>query len=99
MLQRSQKRDTIKAPFESFRRTENVNAAVTKANVELIPQVILQRPRIYVPRVAAQDGLRPISTPCIMQHSIDRFSYRIQNRLTLGAAAIVALECAAAAGR
>lgn len=83
------KDDTIKALFEKFQRTGNINgdcsenverpcAAVTEANVELTQQVIQQQPQFSICHVAAQAGLQCMSTFCIICHSLYQFSYRIQ---------------------
>ncbi|GBM14913.1 hypothetical protein AVEN_213260-1 [Araneus ventricosus] len=66
--------NAIKALFEKFERTGNVNddhivnvgwprSAVTKSNAEAVQQVILQQPRTFLQRVASRAGLRRMTTP------------------------------------
>ncbi|GBM17736.1 hypothetical protein AVEN_56047-1 [Araneus ventricosus] len=60
--------NAIKALFEKFERTENVNddrienvgrphSAVTESNADAVLHVILQQPRTSLPRVASRAGL------------------------------------------
>lgn len=80
--------NTIKALYEQFRRTRNVNddcagnvgclrSAVTHENVEIVYQVIQECSRVSFRRVAAQAGIQRMSAHHIMRHSLHLFVYKI----------------------
>ncbi|GBM52951.1 hypothetical protein AVEN_111306-1 [Araneus ventricosus] len=80
--------NAIKALFEKFERTGNVNddrignvgrprSAVTESKADVVQQVILQQPRTSVRRVASRTGLRR-TTHRIMCHNLHMFPYKIQ---------------------
>ncbi|GBM64838.1 hypothetical protein AVEN_197056-1 [Araneus ventricosus] len=73
--------NAIKALFEKFERTGNVNddrignvgrprCAVTESNADAVQQVILQQPRTSIRRVASRAGLRRMTTHRIMRHNL-----------------------------
>lgn len=74
------KRDTKKVLYEKILRSANINddrardfgrlrAVVTDANVEIVLQVIQERSRVAIHRVAAQSGIPKMSAHHIMRHS------------------------------
>ncbi|GBN12972.1 hypothetical protein AVEN_183797-1, partial [Araneus ventricosus] len=86
--------NAIKALFEKFERTGNVNddrivnvgrpcSAVTESNGDAVQQAILQQPRATVRRDASRAGLRRMSTHRIMRHNLHMSPYNIQPRLPL----------------
>lgn len=97
------KSDTIKDLFEKFQRTGNVQderagkvgrprTATTEGNAQLVQQVIQQRPRVSVRRVAAAVQITPTSTYRLMRQSLHLYPYKIQTRQPLSAAAFAARE-------
>ncbi|GBM04724.1 hypothetical protein AVEN_44854-1 [Araneus ventricosus] len=80
--------NAIKALFEKFGRTGNVNddrignvgrprSAVLESNADAVQQVILQQPRTSVHSVAFRARLRRMTTHRIMRHNLHMFPYKI----------------------
>ncbi|XP_055928131.1 uncharacterized protein LOC129959338 [Argiope bruennichi] len=97
------KRDTIKNLFEKFQRTGNVKddragkvgrkrTATTKDNAQLVQQVIQQRLRFSIRRVAAAVQIKSTSTYRLIRLSLHLYPYKIQTRQPLSAASMNARE-------
>lgn len=91
--------NAIRTLFQKFERTGSVNddrignvgrpcLSVTESNAEAVQQVIQQRPRTSVRRVASCTGLRRMSTHRLMRHSLQMFPYKIQTHQPLSPNAI-----------